>query len=70
MLEVDPRTGGFKRDGENPLDCRLLVIDETSMVDVLLMRSLLAAVPDEAALLIVGDVDQLPSVGPDRYSLT
>ena len=66
LLEVDPRTGGFKRDGENPLDCRLLVIDETSMVDVLLMRSLLAAVPDEAALLIVGDVDQLPSVGPGQ----
>ena len=66
LLEVDPRTGGFKRDGENPLDCGLLVVDETSMVDVPLMRSLLAAVPDEAALLIVGDVDQLPSVGPGQ----
>ena len=66
LLEVDPRTGGFKRDGENPLDCGLLVVDETSMVDVLLMRSLLAAVPDGAALLIVGDVDQLPSVGPGQ----
>ena len=66
LLEADPRTGGFKRDGENPLDCGLLVVDETSMVDVLLMRSLLAAVPDEAALLIVGDVDQLPSVGPGQ----
>ena len=63
LLEVDPRTGGFKRDGENPLDCGLLVVDETSMVNVPLMRSLLAAVPDESALLIVGDVDQLPSVG-------
>ena len=66
LLEVDPRTGGFKRDGENPLDCGLLVVDETSMVDVMLMRALLAAVPDEAALLIVGDVDQLPSVGPGQ----
>ena len=66
LLEVDPRTGGFKRDRDNPLDCGLLVVDETSMVDVLLMRSLLAAVPDEAALLIVGDVDQLPSVGPGQ----
>ena len=66
LLEVDPRTGGFKRDGENPLDCGLLAVDETSMVDVLLMRSLLAAVPDGAALLIVGDVDQLPSVGPGQ----
>ena len=66
LLEVDPRTGGFKRDGGNPLDCGLLVIDETSMVDVLLMRALLAAVPDGSALLIVGDVDQLPSVGPGQ----
>ena len=66
LLEVDPRTGGFKRDRDNPLDCGLLVVDETSMVDVLLMRSLLAAVPDGAALLIVGDVDQLPSVGPGQ----
>ena len=66
LLEVDPRHGGFRRDGDNPLDCSLLVIDETSMVDVMLMRSLLAAVPDEAALLIVGDVDQLPSVGPGQ----
>ena len=66
LLEVDPRTGGFKRDKDNPLDCGLLVVDETSMVDVMLMRSLLTAVPDEAALLIVGDVDQLPSVGPGQ----
>ena len=66
LLEVDPRTGGFRRDGENPLDCGLLAVDETSMVDFMLMRALLAAVPDEAALLIVGDVDQLPSVGPGQ----
>ena len=66
LLEVDPKRGGFKRDGENPLHCDLLVIDETSMVDVMLMRALLAAVPDGAALSIVGDVDQLPSVGPGQ----
>ena len=66
LLEVDPRTGGFRRDTENPLQCGLLVVDETSMVDVMLMRALLAAVPDGAALLIVGDVDQLPSVGPGQ----
>ena len=66
LLEVDPRTGGFRCDRENQLDCGLMVVDETSMVDVLLMQSLLAAVPDEAALLIVGDVDQLPSVGPGQ----
>jgi exodeoxyribonuclease V alpha subunit len=66
MLEVDPRTGGFRRDGDNPLDCDLLVVDETSMVDVPLMHALLKAVPDTAALLLVGDVDQLPSVGPGQ----
>jgi exodeoxyribonuclease V alpha subunit len=66
LLEVDPKGGGFRRDTENPLDCDLLVIDETSMVDVLLMNALLKAVPDKAALLVVGDVDQLPSVGPGQ----
>jgi exodeoxyribonuclease V alpha subunit len=66
LLEVDPKKGGFRRNAENPLDCNLLVIDETSMVDVLLMHALLKAVPDEAALLVVGDVDQLPSVGPGQ----
>ena len=60
LLEVDPRTGGFRRDSENPLECDLLVIDETSMVDVLLMHALLKAMPHTAALLMVGDVDQLP----------
>jgi exodeoxyribonuclease V alpha subunit len=66
LLEVDPKGGGFKRNGENPLDCDLLVLDETSMVDVLLMHALLKAVPQSAALLLVGDVDQLPSVGPGQ----
>ncbi len=66
LLEVDPKGGGFKRNIENPLDCDLLVVDETSMVDVMLMHALLKAMPDSAALLVVGDVDQLPSVGPVR----
>jgi exodeoxyribonuclease V alpha subunit len=66
LLEVNPKTGGFKRGEENPLDCDLLVVDEASMVDVPLMHALLRAVPDEAALLIVGDIDQLPSVGPGQ----
>src|SRR5512133_115794 len=66
LLEVDPRTGGFKRGSDNPLDCDLLVIDETSMVDVMLMQALMKAIPDNAALLIVGDIDQLPSVGPGQ----
>jgi exodeoxyribonuclease V alpha subunit len=66
LLEVDPKTGGFKRDSDDPLDCDLLVIDETSMVDVMLMQALLKALPGTAALLIVGDIDQLPSVGPGQ----
>jgi len=66
LLETDPRTGEFRRTEDYPLDCDLVVVDEASMVDVLLMRSLLRAVPDEAALLIVGDVDQLPSVAPGQ----
>jgi exodeoxyribonuclease V alpha subunit len=66
LLEVDPKGGGFKRGDDNPLDCDLLVVDETSMVDVMLMQSLMKALPDRAALLIVGDIDQLPSVGPGQ----
>ena len=66
LLEIDPKTGGFKRNADNALDCDLLVVDETSMVDVMLMQALMKAVPDRAALLIVGDIDQLPSVGPGQ----
>ena len=54
LLEVDPKAGGFKRNVEHPLDGDLLVVDETSMVDVLLMHALLKAVPRSAALLVVG----------------
>ena len=66
LLEVDPKAGGFKRNAENQLECDLLIIDETSMVDVMLMQALMKAAPDNAALLIVGDIDQLPSVGPGQ----
>lgn len=66
LLEVDPKSGGFKRGEDNPLDCDLLVVDETSMVDVMLMQALMKALPNKAALLIVGDIDQLPSVGPGQ----
>ena len=66
LLETDPKNGGFKRDEQNPLGCDLLVVDETSMVDVLLMKALMRALPARAALLLVGDVDQLPSVGPGQ----
>jgi exodeoxyribonuclease V alpha subunit len=64
LLEFDPTTFRFKRDADSPLECGLLVIDEASMTDVVLMNQLLKAVPDRAGVLIVGDVDQLPSVGP------
>ena len=64
LLEIDPGTGRFTRNESNLLACGLLVVDETSMVDVLLMHSLLRAVPHRSGLVLVGDVDQLPSVGP------
>jgi len=63
LLEIDPTYGGFKRNEESPLSCDYLVIDESSMVDVPLFYSLLKALPLHSALLLVGDVDQLPSVG-------
>jgi exodeoxyribonuclease V alpha subunit len=66
LLEVNAADGGFRRGDAEPLDCDLLVVDETSMVDVPLMHALLKAVPERAALLLVGDVDQLPSVGPGQ----
>ena len=64
LLEYSPSEGGFKRNEDNPLDADLVVIDEASMVDILLMNHLLKATPPTATLLLVGDVDQLPSVGP------
>ena len=64
LLEFSPKEGGFKRNEDNPLDADLVVIDEASMVDILLMNQLLKAIPLTATLLLVGDVDQLPSVGP------
>jgi exodeoxyribonuclease V alpha subunit len=64
LLEFDPKSGGFKRDQDFALEADLVVIDEASMVDTILMNQLLRAVPDHAAVLLVGDVDQLPSVGP------
>jgi exodeoxyribonuclease V alpha subunit len=64
LLEFDPQTMAFKRDQYSPLDAHLVVADECSMVDVTLMNQLLRAVPSQSAVLLVGDVDQLPSVGP------
>jgi exodeoxyribonuclease V alpha subunit len=64
LLEIDPRTGKFLRDHVDVLDADAFVVDEASMLDVLLGRALFAAIPAHARLLLVGDVDQLPSVGP------
>lgn len=64
LLEFDPGLGGFKRDRGHLLDLDLLVVDEASMVDIALMNQLLRAVPPWLCLVLVGDVDQLPSVGP------
>lgn len=67
LLEYAPGGGGsFRRDAGYPLACDLLVVDEVSMLDVLLANHLLKAVPTHAHLLLVGDADQLPSVGPGR----
>ena len=64
LLEFDPKGMGFLHNATNPLAADLVVIDEVSMVDVVLMAQLLRAIPAQAAVLLVGDVDQLPSVGP------
>jgi len=66
LLEVNPAGGGFTRNEDKPLKCDLLILDEVSMVDLPLMNSLVKAIPPHAALILVGDVDQLPSVGPGK----
>jgi exodeoxyribonuclease V alpha subunit len=64
LLEYSPHKGGFKKDQDDPLEADVVIIDEASMVDTLLMYHLLKAIPPHAHLILVGDVDQLPSVGP------
>ncbi|MBX3220348.1 MAG: ATP-dependent RecD-like DNA helicase [Labilithrix sp.] len=64
LLEFDPKTGAFKRDAKRPLDAGAIVVDESSMVDVWMADALTQAVAEGARLVLVGDVDQLPSVGP------
>ena len=63
LLEFSPQERGFRRNEYNPLEADVIVVDESSMVDTLLMHHLLKAVPVTATLILVGDVDQLPSVG-------
>lgn len=64
LLQFDFKAGGFKHNRHSPLDCDLLIVDEASMIDTHLMYSLLKAIPDRARVIFVGDINQLPSVGP------
>jgi exodeoxyribonuclease V alpha subunit len=64
LLEIDPVAWQFRRNEETPLDADVVIVDESSMLDLELMHALVRAVPDRARLILVGDVDQLPSVGP------
>ncbi len=64
LLEFDPTSFGFRYNRDHRLEADFIVIDEVSMMDVVLANSLLQAVPDDGSLILVGDADQLPSVGP------
>jgi exodeoxyribonuclease V alpha subunit len=64
LLKFQPRTGKFEYNEENPLPAHVVIADEVSMIDIRLMRDFLAALPSSAHLVLVGDIDQLPSVGP------
>lgn len=64
LLKFDPSKGGFTANEEHPLNCHFLIVDEASMLDTALAAATLRAVPADAHLLLVGDVNQLPSVGP------
>ncbi|HSK74929.1 MAG TPA: ATP-dependent RecD-like DNA helicase [Thermoanaerobaculia bacterium] len=66
LLEWNARTRQFDRNREHPLSCDLLIVDEVSMLDTVLAYHVLRAVPDNGRLILVGDVDQLPSVGPGK----
>jgi exodeoxyribonuclease V alpha subunit len=65
LLEADAQRG-FARNADRPIEVDLLILDEASMIDLLLMEAVLEALPDHAALLLVGDKDQLPPVGPGQ----
>jgi exodeoxyribonuclease V alpha subunit len=66
LLEFNPKSRAFDRNHDRPLACDLLIVDEASMIDTVLAHHLLRAVPDDGRLVLVGDVDQLPSVGPGQ----
>lgn len=63
LLEYSYKKGGFQKDEKNPLNCDLLIVDEASMIDITLMHYLLKSIPPNATFVLVGDVNQLPSVG-------
>ncbi|MEE2839939.1 MAG: ATP-dependent RecD-like DNA helicase [Acidobacteriota bacterium] len=64
MLKYSVQKGGFQKNENNPLKCDLLIVDEASMIDSVLMHHILKAVPPQATFVMVGDINQLPSVGP------
>jgi len=66
LLEWNPHSRGFERNRDRPLSCDLLIVDEVSMLDTVLAYHVLRAVPDHGRVVLVGDVDQLPSVGPGK----
>ena len=66
LLEYEPMSGGFRRDEENMFECELVIVDEVSMVDIVLFDALLQAISPLTQIVFVGDVDQLPSVGPGQ----
>ncbi|HEX7140303.1 MAG TPA: ATP-dependent RecD-like DNA helicase [Vicinamibacterales bacterium] len=66
LLEMSPESGQFQRDEENPLEADVVIVDESSMVDVPLLDAILRAMPPRAAIILVGDADQLPSIGPGQ----
>lgn len=63
LLEINPQEGGFRKNERNPLDANVIIVDEVSMVDTILMYHFLKAVRKDATLILVGDVNQLPSIG-------
>jgi exodeoxyribonuclease V alpha subunit len=67
LLEFEPKKNAFKRDAKNPLEAGAIIVDESSMVDVWMADALTQAIADGARLVLVGDVDQLPSVGPGSF---
>jgi exodeoxyribonuclease V alpha subunit len=66
LLQYNPGTGGFVHKADNPLECDVLIVDESSMIDIVLASQLADALALHAAFIVVGDADQLPSVGPGR----